>query len=81
MDAQAFIKRELNYISSVEWNRIKKKPLLKSTVEDIAKADDWVMVISEDANDVKYGRLMYSPTLDQFREQTMGEFYGSAIVD
>lgn len=79
MNPNDFKDRRLNRIPKEEWERIRKNGLLESNEHELA--DDWVMVASESARDVKYGRLMYSPTLDQFRKQTMGEFYGSGIVD
>ena len=79
MNPNDFKTRTLNRIPKEEWDRIRKNGLLESNEHGLA--DDWVMVVSESANDVKYGRLMYSPTLDKFRGQTMGEFYGSGIVD
>lgn len=79
MDANSFTDRQLNRIPKEEYDRIWEKGYLKSEEHDLA--DDWVMVASETAGDVKYGRSMYSPSLDRFRHQTMGEFYGSSTVD
>jgi len=79
IDANSFTDRSLNRIPQLECERIRAKGYLESNQHDLA--DDWVMVASEDATDTKYGRNMYSPSLDRFRHQTMGEFYGSGIVD
>lgn len=49
--------------------------------EDINKANDWVMVAPKDSGWTKYGRLMYSPSLNRLRSQTFSEFYDGGIVD
>lgn len=74
-----FKHRELNTIPHSEYVRIREKGYLGSEQHDLA--DDWVMVVSDKAGDVKFGRSMYSPSLDKLRHQTMGEFYGGGIVD
>jgi hypothetical protein len=79
MDANSFTDRKLNRIPKAEYDRLWAKGYLPESAHELA--DDWIMVISEGAMDVKYGRNMYSPSLDQFRHSTMGEFYGSGIVD
>lgn len=73
-------RQSYGYMDPEDWDRIRDKPLLKSTPNNVALADDWESVVRE-GSDEKYGRLMYSRKLDQFRSQTMGEFYGKGIVD
>ena len=79
MDSTAFIDRKLHRVPDVEMDRLGNKRVLPET--DYKLADDWVMVIRESATDTKYGRIMYSKSLDQLRCPTMGEFYGTGIVD
>ena len=79
MNSTAFIDRKLHRVADVEMDRLGNKRVLPET--DYKLADDWVMVIRESATDTKYGRVMYSKSLDQLRCQTMGEFYGTGIVD
>ena len=79
IDANSFTDRKLNRIPKEEYDRLWAKGYLNESEHVLA--DDWVMVASEGVNDVKYGRSMYSPSLDRFRHQTMGEFYGSSTVD
>lgn len=74
-----FVDRGLNRLPASEMTRLKAKGWLESS--DYGAATDWVMVVSEDARDTKYGRYMYSPSLDKLRGQTMGEFYGGGVVD
>ena len=81
IEAKEFKSRGLNRMPSKQMGDLRKKPLMLCTDKNIAMANDWVQVISEDASDTKYGRLMYSPSLDRLRGQTMGEFYGTSIVD
>lgn len=66
------------YVKKEEWDRLWNKEVLK--VEDVDKADDWEAIVVE-GNDAKYGRMMYSPSLDLIRKQTMMEFYGNSVVD
>mgnify|MGYP000259105948 CR=1 FL=1 len=80
-DANAFHTRKVNRITDEEMDRLNRKGVLEATNENIAKANDWVMVARESTRDLKYGRTMFSPSLDQLRRETMGEFYGSSIVD
>jgi len=43
------------------------------------EASDWKKI--QIGNDAKYGCVMYSPSLDIMRKQTIDEFYGGGIVD
>jgi len=50
--------------------------------EDIGMADDWMQATRKSSNGWnKYGRVMFSPTIERLRHQTMMEFYGDGIVD
>ena len=63
-------------IRADKWNDLIEKGVLDSN--DINLADDWRTAIKEE-NWGKYSRLMYSPKLDQLREQTQDEFYNNKL--
>lgn len=79
--AHAFKDLELHKMKKEDLKELRKKGILEATDQNILSADDWIQVISEEATDTKYGRLMYSPSLKVLRSTTMGEFYGTGIVD
>ena len=68
-------------LSQEQWDKVSRKPILKLTEENIEKADDWIEVYPKEQGRNKYNRHMYSPSLEQFREMTMGEFYQGSVVD
>lgn len=80
-DCYAFKNRGLTRMPDAEMNRIRDNGLLSCDAKDVSLANDWVMVIRESADDTKYGRMMYSKTIDRLRDLTMGEFYGTGVVD
>lgn len=61
-----------------KWDEILERGYLEA--EDHQNATDWEMRYKQ-GNDSKYGSLMYSPSLNQFRARTFTEFYGDGIVD
>jgi hypothetical protein len=63
------------------WLELLEEGLLDCTPESITLADDWEIMFREGNSDTKYGRQMYSPSLNRLRSLTMGEFYGDGIVD
>lgn len=70
-----------SYTTSVKkelFQEIKSKGILKK--DDNKNVKDWFRVHQE-GTDNKYGVLMYSPSLDIFRNTTFDEFYDGAIVD
>lgn len=68
------------YKASIEeLEEIKKLPLINfETIKDIDNPDkyNWYEI----GND-HYNRFMYCPKTHTKRTQTMGEFYGSGVVD
>ena len=62
-----------------EFQTLKSKGILDA--EDDKQVKDWIPVLYPTANDVKFGRIMYSPSLDLLRNQTFSEFYGNSTVD
>ena len=65
--------------SSLTWDDVKHlKCVDYETIEDIDNTEkyDWEMIGRE-----KYGRKMYCPKTKILRTQTMGEFYGTSVVD
>jgi hypothetical protein len=60
-------------------NEIKKLPLID--FKDIQDIDDGEQYEWYQVGDTKYGRFMYCTKTKTRRSQTMGEFYGNAIVD
>lgn len=78
----SFVSRKLNFIPRTKWEEFMSYP--KVDYEDKQYADpkyNWIMCICDDARDTKYGRQMISVEYKLRRGQTMGEFYGSGIVD
>lgn len=49
--------------------------------KDEGMADDWVTISYKSQGWAKYGRAMYSPTLNRLRAQSFDEFYDGGIVD
>jgi len=75
----AFVDRMGFKCSYEEYDKIKKIPLTEIvTIKDIDDGDkyEWVQIKGE-----KYGRSMYCLKTGIRRGNTMGEFYGSGIVD
>lgn len=67
------------YVESEEFDRIFAKGVLDP--DDKRNLKDWVMVSCKSIGWSKYGREMYSPSLDLFRCPDMSEFYGNSVVD
>jgi len=81
------IRRRLKeLVSSEKYNSVlqKRKEALKSgdvlptelPDKDDGNKHDWVVV-----GEGKYDRIMYCLTTEQFRHETIGEFYENAVVD
>ena len=66
-------------LTEEEFKALQNKGILDS--EDERDVKDWVAVLYPTANDVKYGRVMYSSSLDLLRYQLFTEFYGNSTVD
>lgn len=78
MGVQDF-KSQKRITDSTEVERINKLPFVKrENIPDIDNTEkyNWVQVGS-----TKYGRCMYCTKTHIRRGQTMGEFYGTGIVD
>lgn len=69
-------KEQKKYTGSEELKN--RKSIKWEDIPDINNAEkyDWHQV-----GDSKYGRFMYCPKTKIKRTQTMGEFYGTGIVD
>lgn len=75
----AFVDRKNLNVSNEEFARIEKIPLTKKElINDIDNGAtyEWVQLAGD-----KYGRSMYCLKTGIRRGNTMGEFYGSGIVD
>jgi len=75
----AFVDRKKLNVPKEELDRIGKIPMTKTdTINDIDDGDkyEWVQIPGD-----KYGRSMYCTKTGTRRGNTMGEFYGSGIVD
>ena len=81
MNPHEFKTRKLHKMPKDEFEALRNDGIIPCTNQNCELADDWMMVVPEDVTDVKYGRFMYSPSLNVLRHQTMGEFYGGGIVD
>lgn len=76
---EAFVDRMAFKGSFEDFDRIKKIPRTEAVdINDIDNGDiyEWVQIKGE-----KYGRSMYCLKTGIRRGNTMGEFYGSGIVD
>lgn len=65
--------------SNLTWDDVKHLPL--TDYEDIEDINDTEKYKWEQIGREKYGRNMYCPKTKTLRTQTMGEFYGTGIVD
>ena len=76
---EAFVDRMGFKGSYEEYDRIKNIPLTKDdAIKDVDDGEiyEWVQIKGD-----KYGRSMYCLKTGIRRSNTMGEFYGSGIVD
>lgn len=77
-----FVYRKLHYIPMDKWDVFRG---YQEVQRNDKSYDDpkynWIMCISENARDTKYGRIMISEEFKLRRGQTMGEFYGTSTVD
>ena len=66
-------------LTEEEFKDLQNKGILDK--EDNREVEDWETVLYPNANDVKFGRVMYSPSLNLLRHQSFIEFYGNSTVD
>ena len=77
-----FVQRKLHYIPMDKWGEY--RGYQEVNCDDKSYDDpkyNWIMCISENARDAKYGRTMISEEFKLRRGTTMGEFYGTSTVD
>lgn len=77
-----FKTRGLNRVTEAQWKEFNSYTWVSENEKEYNDPKyNWIMCIPETSRDSKYGRRMVSVEYKLIRGLTIGEFYGSGIVD